>query len=108
MHSPTEKSPLLLSKGRSMTLDHATSTVIRCQVGSLWVTQDNDVRDVVLEAGDEFRPDREGVVLVHALKPSRVFLVTHEAHRISRWKQSMDSLVRRLAASVASRRPAIE
>ena len=32
--------------------------------GSLWITQERDTRDIVLEAGQSFRLDRNGVALV--------------------------------------------
>ncbi len=43
---------------------------IRCHVGTLWVTQDGDPRDVILEAGQLFVTDRMGEVLISALAPS--------------------------------------
>lgn len=35
--------------------------------GCVWITIDNDARDIVLEAGEGFRIDRHGEVLITAL-----------------------------------------
>ncbi len=101
-------SPLLLVKGTSITLTDATSTIIRCRFGSLWVTQNNDVRDVVLETGGEFRPDRKGPVVIYALAPSRVSWGPAVPQARSSWRAFASRLVQRLISSVESRHPTIE
>lgn len=103
-----EASPLLLAKGSAITRTDATSTIIRCQVGSLWITQDNDVRDVVLEAGGLFRPDRKGAVVVYALAASRVSWASVQPSAPSSWRAFFSRFVQRLVSSVESRHPAIE
>jgi hypothetical protein len=40
---------------------------IECVEGHVWVTQDRDLRDIVLGAGEGFTFDRSGPVLVYAL-----------------------------------------
>ncbi len=59
----------LLEKGKVMTLP--ADVEISCTTGSLWVTQENDIRDVVLGPGESCTFDREGPVLAYALKPSQ-------------------------------------
>jgi hypothetical protein len=106
-----QASPLLLAKGKSITLTDATSVVIRCQIGSLWVTQNNDVRDVVVETGGEFRPDRKGPVVVYALAASRVSWAPAGPQPTPAWKAFCGSIIERLVSSVSSvssRHPAIE
>jgi hypothetical protein len=41
---------------------------IDCQSGELWITQDGDPRDVILGPNQCFTLDREGTVVVSALK----------------------------------------
>ena len=47
-------------------LDGARGTTLRVTLGKLWITLENDTRDVVLEAGDVFTIDRGGLTLVEA------------------------------------------
>jgi len=43
-----------------------------CLEGSVWVTQERDIRDYLLEAGDAFLVSQSGLVLVRALTPARI------------------------------------
>ena len=43
-----------------------------CLQGSVWVTQECDIRDYVLEEGDAFLVTLPGLVLVRALTPARI------------------------------------
>ena len=43
-----------------------------CLQGSMWVTQEGDIRDYVLEEGDAFLVTLHGLVLVRALTPARL------------------------------------
>ena len=43
-----------------------------CLQGSMWVTQEGDIRDYVLEEGDAFLVTLPGLVLVRALTPARL------------------------------------
>ena len=45
---------------------------IDCLGGRLWITQDGDQRDVVLEPGESFELDRPGLALVSALSDARL------------------------------------
>jgi hypothetical protein len=47
-------------------LDGARGTTLRVTHGKLWVTLEDDTRDVVLQAGDVFTIDRGGLTLVEA------------------------------------------
>ena len=43
-----------------------------CLQGSVWITQECDIRDYVLEEGDAFVVTLPGLVLVRALTPARI------------------------------------
>lgn len=47
---------------------------VDCLGGSLWITQDGAATDVVLEAGESFRPDAGRGAIVYALSDARVGL----------------------------------
>ena len=45
--------------------------VIRCLYGALWVTQEGDLKDYILDAGEDFWVTRSGTVIVQALDNSK-------------------------------------
>ena len=92
-------------------LDGARGTTLRVTRGKLWITLENDTRDVVLEAGDVFTIDRGGLTLVEAQGRATVCMMGRpidevhvhprepEAHaRIGNWLRSLG------AAAVSRRR----
>ena len=85
-------------KGILLKLGQGNQVEIGCESGVLWVTQDNDVRDVVLTAGERFRSDRPGTVLVYALQPTVMTATTPVA-------AERPSLLKALAARVRALRP---
>jgi len=42
---------------------------VRCAEGRLWITHDGDPKDVVLDARQSYRAEREDPMRVHALAP---------------------------------------
>ena len=63
-----------LDARRFLTLRHAGTRVV-CVAGELWITQDRDIRDHFLRAGETFELEVDGAVLVQAEKPSRLLLL---------------------------------
>ena len=63
-----------LAKGRIRRVHHPLGQRVECVSGALWVTQDGDTRDIVLEPGESFDFDHRGDALISALDDSR-FLV---------------------------------
>ena len=45
---------------------------IACAEGAVWITLDNDTRDIVIEAGETFSTPEHRRAVIYALKPSRV------------------------------------
>ena len=52
----------------------AASVRILCTAGCLWVTLDEDLRDVVLSPGDSYEAPRHGRLLLYAFEPSAFLL----------------------------------
>jgi hypothetical protein len=52
----------------------AAGVTVRCDRGSVWLTLDNDPRDIVLEAGDVFTTSEHRHALVYALGASTITL----------------------------------
>jgi hypothetical protein len=65
---------LCLSPRQTLSLVDAAGVRITAYQGSLWLTQDHDVRDIVLRAGESFTVDAQGVVIVQALDAARIGL----------------------------------
>jgi hypothetical protein len=53
-----------------LVIDDARDQLLTCESGELWVTQDGDCRDVILPAGQSWRIDRSGPLVLSAFKPA--------------------------------------
>ncbi len=58
--------PLRLNTGELLHVSEGEGFTVACLEGSVWITQSNDTRDVVLDAGQAFRLDKPGLALVCA------------------------------------------
>ena len=63
----TTRTRLLLERGQSTRLTDARQAHLASAAGTLWVTIDNDPRDIVLEAGEGFDVKSSEPLLVCAL-----------------------------------------
>jgi len=64
-----------LGKGGVRRINPAVGRRVECLSGVLWITQDGDRRDVILETGDAFAFDRGGDALLSALADSSYLLL---------------------------------
>lgn len=64
-----------IGKGRIHPVARPVGRRVECLSGVLWVTQDGDRRDIILEAGDAFDFDRPAGVLISALQDSSYLLL---------------------------------
>ena len=64
----------VLAKSRVRRVPASRGRRVECLSGCLWITQDGDPRDVVLNSGDAFEFDRNGAIL-SALDDSRYVLL---------------------------------
>jgi hypothetical protein len=67
--------PLSLPYRAIHAIPDAAKVRIRCTQGSLWLTLDNDVRDIVLGAGDSFATSEHRRVMLYALEPASFVLL---------------------------------
>ena len=65
-----------LGKGSIRRVGPAIGRRVECLSGVLWITQDGDLRDVILETGDAFTFDRSGAALLSALADSSYVLLS--------------------------------
>ena len=55
-------------------LRDAAGVTIACREGAIWVTLDNDPRDIVLEPGESFTGAEHRPAMIYALQPSSLAL----------------------------------
>jgi hypothetical protein len=76
-----------LGRTQHLTLHNRAGWTVRALCGTAWITQDGDLRDIVLEAGDAFMLDRNGSALVSALNETRVS-ITRGTNRPAQQKRA--------------------
>ncbi|MBI2768638.1 MAG: DUF2917 domain-containing protein [Burkholderiales bacterium] len=71
---PTLDAPIQLELQRRalFSVTDAAGVRIDCREGSVWITLDNDPRDIVLEAGGSFTTPEHRRALVYAMEASRL------------------------------------
>ena len=65
---------LRLSRGQTLKMQDAVGSTICAREGTVWITEENSRKDVVLEPGSCFRVDRPGLALVQAFADASVSL----------------------------------
>ncbi len=65
---------LRLARGQTLKILDAVGSTICAREGSVWITEENSRKDVVLEPGYCFRVDRPGLTLVQAFADASIAL----------------------------------
>jgi len=91
-----------LAPSELVRLPEARGTTLRVTRGTLWMTLQDDTRDIVLEAGDSYVIDRGGLTLIEAQKASTVCVLGRHVEE-SRQLAPQPTLARRIGARLASR-----
>jgi len=96
-----------LPRHGTLVLDDAEGTVIAVEQGSLWITLEHDVRDVILLPGMRFQVDRKGRTIVAAEDDTQLRIVRAPtaAERLTGWVRRVVSRATRKAASRAAGQP---
>jgi hypothetical protein len=63
-----------LPRGGTLRIADGRSHVVAVFEGQVWLTQDGDLRDVFLEAGESFNSGSSGVTLVQAMRDARLLV----------------------------------
>lgn len=74
MNLSLSRAALLLAPHQTVGLSDAIGTRVQVRRGTVWITQHDDGRDLMVRAGSDFTLDRPGLALVHALEPAEVAL----------------------------------
>lgn len=82
---------LALTRADTLTLDDARGALVRCLEGDLWITQRGDPTDHVVAAGETFRVDRDGPVVLQAVRAARVTIESPREEALERWPLARDA-----------------
>ena len=63
---------LSLSERQLIRIRRGRGWSLHCWDGTIWLTQDDDRRDIVLQPGQSFTIEREGVILAFAVTDSQL------------------------------------
>jgi hypothetical protein len=72
MNIQLEQGNLQLARSGHVEVIDGRGSSLRVLSGSVWVTQDGDLRDIVLAPGDSFTLDRDGLAIVYATADSEL------------------------------------
>ena len=61
--------------GTPLTVADGEGTCITSRRGTVWITQDNDLRDVVLSSGESFLLDHPDLAIVQAFETAEILVV---------------------------------
>ena len=64
-----------LARRAVVDLEGAIGVEIQVHRGRVWLTQENDTRDIVVGPGEAFRLDREGRAVVEVLTDAEISLI---------------------------------
>ena len=64
-----------IAMDRILEIKQGAGITIECLEGSVWVTLDGNMRDVILDPGRSFNVDRKRRILIQALDAARVRLI---------------------------------
>jgi hypothetical protein len=80
-----------LGTGDTVRVLDSIGTVVACRDGNVWITQEQDSRDILLAAGEAFTLDRPGLAIIQALDDGHIGLdqpasqvqvtMVHDSHR---------------------------
>ncbi len=62
-------------RNASLRFHDAEGLEIRVSRGIVWITQDGDIRDIVVKAGQSFRLDRGGKAFLEVLQDAEIAMV---------------------------------
>jgi Protein of unknown function (DUF2917) len=70
--APTNRCAQAIAKNKILEIKHALGITIACLAGSIWITLDNDIRDMILHAGHSFKVKSNQRVLIQALDTAHI------------------------------------
>ena len=78
-HPAPAAGALHLAKNQLMHVPGAAGWSLRALRGSVWITRDGDLRDIVLAPGEAYLFDRDGDAIVSSLEDSELCMASNAA-----------------------------
>src|SRR6185295_3279279 len=75
--------PVGLPRGSLLRIVDGCGVLVRVLSGVVWITQDGSAEDHVLQPGERFRLDRNGLAIVQAFRRSALTLMSPEPDRFA-------------------------
>ena len=63
---------ILLERGEAMPLRDSAGRTVHAHAGRVWITEEDNASDVLLQAGDSYRLGRNGLAVVEALSEAAI------------------------------------
>jgi hypothetical protein len=76
--------PLHLASREILNIHNGAGLLVRSVQGVLWITQQDDSDDIVIEDGESFVLDRPGLALVSAIEGPADIVITPEPSAVDR------------------------
>lgn len=100
---------LSLQWGTPLTVTDGKGVCITARCGTVWITQDNDLRDVVLASGESFRLEHEHVAVLQAMDDAEVLIrPPRRKNEVPTPARSFAQRLWRALGRTARRTPALE
>ena len=96
MQIEINRSTLNLARDGLVAIRDGQGTRIVCRAGSLWITQECDVKDAVITAGESFTLSHPGLTLVTGLSASELTIIEpRAATQAQTWQRAPSSELQR-------------
>ncbi len=79
MHIEINRSTVTLPRDALLTVRDGAGTLIICRSGALWITQEGDIRDAIVEPAASFTIRKAGATVITALRTSSLTLIGSQA-----------------------------
>ena len=79
METSLSHSLLHLAAGQILSVESPAGRCVMLFQGKVWITQESDLGDYLVSAGESFTFDRPGLALVEALEPTSLVLLVQPA-----------------------------
>jgi hypothetical protein len=78
MHTDLLTPAIELARGALHRIENGRGALVHCLRGRLWLTQEGEARDIVLDAGESATVEHDGLTILSALRDSSFLLLARD------------------------------